>query len=137
MDQGFIASTNRIVSPVVLAILGLLSADGLLKEPWDDWKTPPQGSGSITDGRYWLPHYEAVFRSWTNDAKLIAEITGDKLFGPLLAAKVTFLDDSDFLSKAKPAPKLPPPGSAGSKKSSVAPLGVVKSGRLMSSDQYE
>lgn len=137
VDQDFIASANRIVSPVVLAMLGLLGADGLLKEPWDDWKTLPSGAGSITDGRYWLPHYEAVFRGWTKDTKLISEITGDKLFGPLLAAQVTFLDDSDFLSKANPVLKLPPPWRTGSKKSSVAPRGVVRSGRPMSSDHYE
>lgn len=136
VDQDFIASRDRVVSPVVLAILGLLSADGLLKEPWDDWKTPASGSGSITDGRYWLPNYEAVLRSWTQDVNLIAAMQGDKLFGPLLAAKVTFLDDLDFLSQAKPEPKLPPWRTAANK-SSVAPRELVRSGRTTSSEQYE
>ena len=43
VDQTYIGAKQRVVSPVVLAILGFLSADGLLKEPWDQWKTPAPG----------------------------------------------------------------------------------------------
>jgi hypothetical protein len=67
VDQAYIGVADRIVSPLVLAVLGLLHADNLLAEPWDDWSTPAPGSGSITNGRLWLPHYEATLRGWTTN----------------------------------------------------------------------
>jgi hypothetical protein len=64
----------------------------------------PAGAGSIVNGRYWLPHYEAVHRGWTSDQKIIEETKADPLFSRLLKAKITFLDDSDFLKRAQPPP---------------------------------
>jgi hypothetical protein len=56
VDQAYIGVAERVTSPLVLAVLGLLHADNLLAETWDDWSTPAAGSGSITNGRLWLPH---------------------------------------------------------------------------------
>lgn len=87
---------QRIVSP---AVLGLLSADELLAEKWDEWCTPSAGTGPVANGRNWLPCYEAVLRKWTNNNDILKEIQQDRFFSQLLKAQVTFLDDSDFVSK--------------------------------------
>lgn len=137
VDQNFMGINERVVSPVVLALLGLLSADGLLKEPWDDWKTPTPGSGSINDGRHWLPHYEAVRRGWTKDVTLITTIQGDKMFAELLKADVTFLDESDFLSQITVAPGPTPTRPLDMKKLLVAMREQIRSGRQTSSIEYE
>jgi hypothetical protein len=80
----------------VSTALGLLCADNLLAETWDDWATPAVGSGSIMSGRLWLPHYEAVLRGWTNNQEIIQAIRADAFFMPLLEANISFLDNSDF-----------------------------------------
>ena len=98
---------GREASPVVLAVLGLLAADGLLDEPWDNWRPDPVAN--ILNGAYWLPYYEAAVRGWTTEFELIEAVAGDDFFGPLLSAGVTFLDTADFKS-AVPAP--PPEGPA-------------------------
>lgn len=105
VSQSFLAVDKPIVSPVVLAVLGLLSADELLAESWDEWSEPLPGSGTVPNGRYWLPYYEAVLRGWTKQTSIVRGIREDPLFVQLLRAKVTFLDDADFLSKTE----LPPP----------------------------
>jgi hypothetical protein len=102
VDRAFIAMDERRPSPVVLAALGLLGADGLLDEPWDTWRPTPEDTGHLVNGRYWLPHYEAVRRRWTQDSSLIEAFTKDSFLGRLLAAGVTFLDDSDFKSQTGP-----------------------------------
>jgi hypothetical protein len=137
VSQAFMGINERVVSPVVLAILGLLRADGLLAEPWDDWKTPFPGSGSINDGRYWLPHYEAVRRGWTKDATVIGTIQGDKMFADLLKADVTFLDESDFLSQIPFAPEPPQTKPFDMKKPLIAVRERVRSGRQTSASEYE
>ena len=105
VSQSFVSLDKPIGSPVVLAMLGLLSADGLLAESWDEWSKPFPGSGTFSHGRYWLPYYEAVLRRWTKQTSIARGIREDPLFVQLLKAKVTFLDDADFLSKTE----LPPP----------------------------
>lgn len=104
VSQSFIGVEARVVSPVVLAVLGLLSGNRLLAEDWDEWRTPALGTGSIANGRNWLPYYEAVLRGWTTDLGIQGAIKADPLFSRLLDAKVTFLDDSDFLSRAPTVP---------------------------------
>jgi hypothetical protein len=133
VDQAFIGLDQPVVSPVVLAILGLLSADKLLVEKWDEWRTPPPGTGSIANGRNWLPHYESVLRKWTNDAGIIKEINADPLFSQLLKAKVTFLDDADFLSKAGKVSPLRPP----SVPSGIVTRTPVRSKRAPATESYE
>jgi hypothetical protein len=99
----------------VLALMGMLSEHSLLAGKWDDWRSPHSGEGSIANGRCWLPHYEAVFRGWTDDVGIIGEIKADPLFSKLLEAKVTFLDDSDFWNgdtEVEPSPSGTKPGIA-------------------------
>lgn len=107
VGQAYIGVADRVVSPLVLAVLGLLHADNLLAETWDDWSTPAAGSGSITNGRLWLPHYEATLRGWTNNNQITQAVRGDALFLSLLEADITFLNNSDFLSRAAPPPARP------------------------------
>jgi hypothetical protein len=136
VDQAFIALDEKIVSPVVLSIIGLLSADQLLIGQWDEWRTPPAGTGSIANGRNWLPHYEAVLRKWTKDPEILREIKSDPLFSQLLKSKVTFLDDSDFLSKTvKPSPA--PMPSSGRKKPLAIARSPARSERAMFSESYD
>jgi hypothetical protein len=133
VSQSFIGTEERRVSPVVLAVLGMLSADGLLAEDWDDWKMTPSGTGSIANGRNWLPYYEAVCRGWTSDAEIVAEIKADPLFSRLLKAKVTFLDDSDFLSRIGTGLPAPSPRSGG--KSRIVARAQVRSARARGGSQ--
>jgi hypothetical protein len=100
VDQSYIGLTDRVLSPLALAVLGLLHADNLLAEVWDDWSTRAAGSGSITSGRLWLPHYEATLRGWTTNQEITQAIRTDAFFIPLLEANITFLDNSDFLSRS-------------------------------------
>lgn len=138
VSKTFMDLEERSVSPVVLAMLGLLSETGFLAEPWDEWKTPIPGTGSIANGRYWLPHYEAVLREWTGDSTIIAEIKADPLFSRLLKAKVSFLDDSDFLKPAsKVTEKLPPEQLIGKNIARIAARTQVKSKRRKSPDTYD
>lgn len=103
VDREFVALGGTTVSPVVLAVLGLLSADGLLAEPWDEWKPKDAGSATgIINGPYWLPYYEAVRRNWTKDFALLRAFTADDFFMSLAEESVTFLDMSDFASHFKP-----------------------------------
>ncbi|PNG24231.1 RNA-directed DNA polymerase [Methylocella silvestris] len=104
VSKAFLSVDEPIESPVVLAILGLLSKKGLLDEKWDDWKINPPPTGSLANGRSWLPYYEAVLRDWTNDPQIKKEIRADALFSKLLDEKVTFLDDSNF---SEYIPRLP------------------------------
>jgi hypothetical protein len=106
VDQSFLALDKRVVSPVVLAMLGLLSADGLLAEGWDAWSEAAPGSGTVPTGRYWLPYYEAILRGWTKQPSITKGIREDPLFVQLSKAKITFLDDADFLSRTE-LPPLP------------------------------
>jgi hypothetical protein len=96
VDWTFLALGERPPSPVVLAVLGLLGADDLLEQPWDSWRPLPEDVGHLINGRYWLPHYEAVRRGWTGDASLIEAFAQDAFFTRLQDADVTFLDDSDL-----------------------------------------
>jgi hypothetical protein len=105
VDQDFMDLPERIGSPVVLAMLGLLRADNLLASPWDDWTEVPPDSGSVSSGRRWLPNYEAVLRGWTTNQDIIREITADAFFAPLLQQRVTFLNTADFLSSIDAAPE--------------------------------
>jgi hypothetical protein len=104
-SQSFFAVDKPMVSPIVLAVLGLLSADGLLAESWDEWSESLPGSGTFSIGRYWLPYYEAELRRWTKQSSITKAIREDPLFVQLLKAKVTFLDDADFLGKTKLPPR--------------------------------
>jgi hypothetical protein len=105
VTRQFIAPGDGVVSPVVLAMLGLLSQDGLLDEPWDAWKPRDVGTGTnITNGRYWLPYYEAVLGMWTKDLQIIEAFAADDFFMSLADSGVSFLDTSDFKSQAKPTP---------------------------------
>jgi len=137
VSQEFIGLKDREVSPVVLAVLGLLSAEGLLAESWDEWTTAPPGTGSVANGRNWLPNYEAVHRGWTTNAKIIKEIKGDPLFSRLLKAKVTFLDNSDFQSQVKAfaGPKLSRPSRR--IRTGVVDRARVRSARTTSIDKYD
>lgn len=115
IDKSFIPVEDCPGSPVVLALMGMLSEHSLLAGKWDDWRSPHSGEGSIANGRCWLPHYEAVFRGWTDDVGIIGEIKADPLFSKLLEAKVTFLDDSDFWNgdtEVEPSPSGTKPGIA-------------------------
>ncbi len=133
VDRAFIVMDGRSPSPVVLAALGLLSADGLVDEPWDTWRPAPEDAGHLVNGRYWLPHYEAVRREWTQDAVLIEAFTKDSFFARLLAAEVTFLDDSDFKSQAGPDAD----DRLGFLENVTAPRAPVRSGRGSVIDEYE
>ena len=137
VNRSLIKAEDCVVSPVVLALLGMLSEHGLLAENWDDWKAIPSGTGSIANGRYWLPHYEAVHRGWTSDPKVIEEIKADPLFSRLLKAKITFLDDLDFLSRApKPAAEPRPVRSRG-RQPRLAVRIQARSARAISSEAYD
>jgi hypothetical protein len=133
VDRDFIAPGNGAVSPVVLAMLGLLSEDGLLAEPWDDWRPKDSASSAnIVNSRFWLPYYEAVLRKWTKDPDLVLAFAEDDFFTSLASESVSFLDMSDFASKIKPVP-LPrgrPP------KSGVLQRGPVSSVRRSVVDEY-
>ncbi|MCW3475714.1 RNA-directed DNA polymerase [Limobrevibacterium gyesilva] len=117
VDQNFMALNDRTVSPVVLSMLGLLSADGLLAERWDDWQPTDHGTASVENGRNWLPYYEAVRRNWTTNTEIISPIRGDPLFSKLLKWDVTFLDNVDFFSQtsARSKPARPPRPSGGTR----------------------
>jgi hypothetical protein len=133
VDRTFIAMGKRTPSPIVLAALGLLSNDSLLDEPWDAWRPTAENAGHLVNGRYWLPHYEAVRRRWTHDAALIAAFTNDAFFARLLAADVTFLDESDFKSRAGPDAD----DWVGFFDNVTAPRGDVRSERGTLIDGYE
>jgi hypothetical protein len=133
VDRKFVAPGDIVVSPVVLAVLGLLSEDGLLAEPWDDWK--PKDAGSITNivnGRYWLPYYEAVTRKWTKDSDLVEAFAADDFFMALAKESVSFLDMSDFASQFK----LIPPLKRLRPKSGALQRGPVRSVRRSVTDEY-
>ena len=74
-----------------------LGEDGLIEEPWDDWR--PDMGGNVIDGPFWLPSYEAC-RKWTNAFEMFEAVAADPLFGRLAEHEVTFLDASDFKGKA-------------------------------------
>jgi hypothetical protein len=131
VDRSFIKL--EACSPVVLALLGLLSDHKLFNENWDEWYSIPSGAdGSITNGRYWLPYYEAVLRGWTANSKIVEEIKADPFFSRLLKAKVTFLDDSDFLGRAQP-----PPVDSRRRTSRIAVRMQAKAARAISSEAYD
>jgi hypothetical protein len=133
VDREFVAPGNTTVSPVVLAVLGLLSEDGLLAEPWDDWKPKDAGSATgIVNGRDWLPYYEAVRRGWTKESVLLEAFASDGFFMSLVGKAVTFLDKSDFASQFKSLPprKSPVPNSGALQR------GPVRSGRRSVVDEY-
>ena len=133
VDREFVALGDTTVSPVVLAVLGLLSEDGLLAEPWDDWKPNDAGSATgIVNGRYWLPYYEAVRRRWTKDSALLEAFAADDLFMSLAGESVTFLDMSDFASQFKPLP----PWKSPAPKSGALQRGPVRSSRRSVVDEY-
>jgi hypothetical protein len=133
VDRKFVALGDTTVSPVVLAVLGLLSQDGLLAEPWDDWKPNHVGNvTSIVNGRYWLPYYEAVRRRWTKDAALLEAFAADDLFMSLAGESVTFLDISDFASQLRPLP----PWKSPAPRSGALQRGPVRSGRRSVVDEY-
>ena len=121
---------EREASPVVLAVLGLLAADGLLDEPWDNWRPDPVAN--VLNGPFWLPYYEAAVRGWSSESEVINTAAGDDFFGPLLKAGVTFLDTADFKS-AVPAAA---PKSAGGKPH-VVRRAPVRSSRRRSTNEYE
>jgi hypothetical protein len=121
---------GREASPVVLAVLGLLAADGLLDEPWDNWKPDPVIN--IINGAFWLPYYEAAARGWTAESQLIEAVAGDDFFGPLASAGVTFLDTADFKS-AMPAP----PPKNGGREPRVVRRAPVRSSRRSITNEYE
>jgi hypothetical protein len=130
VDRDFIAPGNGDVSPVVLAVLGLLSEDGLLAEPWDDWRPKDLASSAdIVNSRFWLPYYEAVLRKWTKDPDLFIAFAGDDFFKSLVADSVSFLDTSDFASKIKTVSPHPP-------RSGVLQRGPVRSVRRSVVDEY-
>ena len=104
----------------------------LLADNWDDWKVIPSVAGSVANGRYWLPHYEAVQRGWTGDHKIIDAIKADPLLSRLLKAKITFLDDSDFLKGAQP-----PRVRSLRKMPRIAVRMQAKSARAMSIESYD
>jgi hypothetical protein len=133
VDRDFIAPGNGAVSPVVLAMLGLLSEDGLLAEPWDDWRPKDSASSAnIVNSRFWLPYYEAVLRKWTKDPDLVLAFAEDDFFTSLAAESVSFLDMSDFASKIKTVPlqRGQPP------RSGVLQRGPVSSVRRSVVDEY-
>jgi hypothetical protein len=84
---------DRRPNSVVLAILGMLHERNLLSKPLPrlDWRALFKQTGMY--GENWLPCYEAVKRQWTKDKKLIAAMSNDPIFGKMLAAGVTFLED--------------------------------------------
>jgi len=133
VDRAFAAMDEQNPSPVVLAALGLLSADGLLDGEWDAWRPDAGDVGHLVNGRYWLPHYEAVRRGWTQDVALSEAFKKDAFFAQLLAAGVTFLDDSDFKSLAAPDVD----DWLGFLENITAPRAPVRSGRSTMVDRYE
>ena len=133
VDREFVALRDTTVSPVVLAVLGLLAEDGLLAEPWDNWKPNDAGSATgIVNGRYWLPYYEAVRRRWTKDSALREAFAADDLFMSLAGGSVSFLDMSDFASQFKPLP----PWSSPAPRSGALQRELVRSGRRSVVDEY-
>ena len=133
VNRDFMAAGDGDVSPVVLAVLGLLSEDGLLAEPWDDWRPKdPASSANFVNGRFWLPYYEAVLRKWTKDPDLILALAEDDFFTSLVAELVSFLDMSDFASKLKTLP----PRRKHSQRSGVLQRGPVRSVKRNVVDEY-
>ena len=129
INREAIGLKGREASPVVLAVLGLIAADGLLDEPWDNWRPDPVTN--ILNGAYWLPYYEAAVRGWTTEFELIEAVAGDDFFGPLVSAGVTFLDTADFKSVAPP-----PPRRAG-RRPRVVRRAPVRSSRRSVMNEYE
>jgi hypothetical protein len=133
VDRDFIAPEDGAVSPVVLAVLGLLSEDGLLAEPWDDWRPKNSASSAnIVNSRFWLPYYEAILRKWTKDLDLIEAFAVDDFFMSLMAESVSFLDMSDFASKIETVP----PWRRHPPRSGVLQRGPVRSVRRSVVDEY-
>lgn len=83
---------------VVFAIMGLMREKKLLRFSLDkwDWRATYKVAGIFSEN--WLPMYEAVRRGWTKDSRIIAAVTADPIFAAMLNHKVTFLDDSIFVS---------------------------------------
>ena len=132
VTKSFVGFKGCEASPVPLAILGLLGEDGLLDEPWDNWKL--EATATPANGRYWLPYYEAVYRKWTRDIRLIEAFSEDDFFMSLAEADVSFLDSSDFNSRAVQ----PPPRQMTGRRSHVVTPSPVSSGRRRSAaDAYD
>ena len=131
VDKAFVQLRDGYASPVVLAVLGLLGEEGLIKEPWDDWR--PDMDGNIIDGPFWLPSYEAACRKWTNALEISESVAADPLFGMLAEHQVTFLDASDFKGKATSLP-LWKQGGRGQR---AIQRGPVSSGRRSVVSEYE
>jgi len=83
-------------SPVIFAILGMLSERGLLEfslKNWP-WRADFKRAGITSDN--WLPFYEAVRRKWTSDKAMVNAVKGHPILSAMLAADVTFLEDQIF-----------------------------------------
>ena len=131
VEKAFVQLRDGYASPVVLAVLGLLGEEGLIKEPWDDWR--PDMGGNVIDGPFWLPCYEAACRKWTKASEMVEAVTADALFGMLAEHKVTFLDVSDFKGKAASLP----PWKRGGRGQRALQRGPVRSGRRSVLSEYE
>jgi hypothetical protein len=133
VNQAFVGLRENSASPVVLAVLGLLGEDGLLDQPWDQWKPEPVGDArAIVDGPYWLPFYEAARRRWTTDFAIIEAMASDPFFGPLLQESVSFLDASDFMSAEDSTRRAP-----WDRRRRVAQRAPIRSGRPNVLNEYE
>jgi len=89
-------SFDVMPNSVVFSMLGMLRERNLLSFPLSKWPWRSLFRKSTIYGEYWLPFYEAVRRKWTGDNDLISAVTDDPIFGRMISANVTFLEDRVF-----------------------------------------
>jgi hypothetical protein len=81
---------------IILAILGLFRERGLLNIPLNNWEWRSDYKRTGIYGENWLFIYEAVRRKWTRDRSFTKPLQDDPLLSNMLAANVSFLNDSFF-----------------------------------------
>ena len=106
-------------SPVVLCCLGLLQARGLVGGTWDSLAGDVFATGSPAAGFHWLPCYEAALRGWTADRRLVNLIKTAPTLGQLMAAGVSFLDDTAVGSPLTSGWSFPGAANLGGRKTTV------------------
>lgn len=90
---------SELPQPTTLAMLGLLNEKKLLEFRFSslNWRSQVKAFGPMS--QYWLPYYESVRRKWTGDKKMIASINANAVLKSMLAANVTFLEDTVLNAK--------------------------------------
>lgn len=85
---------DYVPGSVVFSIIGLLRQHGIINFPLGTWDWKPRFKKGGIYGPDWLPLYEAVLRKWTKDSKIVGFVNACPHFSKLLAANISFLDDS-------------------------------------------